>query len=39
MKKIISHENYRNAIDDLIRVIKANGVVFNKVYGIPRGGY
>ena len=39
MKKIISHENYRNAIDDLIRVIKTNGVVFNKVYGIPRGGY
>ena len=39
MKKIISHENYRNAIDDLIRVIKTNGVVFNKVYGVPRGGY
>lgn len=39
MKKIISHENYRNAITELIEVIKGRGVIFDKVYGVPRGGY
>ena len=39
MKKIISHEDYRNAITELIEVIKGCGVIFNKVYGVPRGGY
>lgn len=39
MKKIISHDNYRNAIDDLVSVLKGCGIVFNKVYGVPRGGY